>query len=120
MYNHDGIKHHVIAPAFKCLAVVGSKDMDTWKMKCQFLYLWNVFFGEILLLMFLVTQFLFLCIIWQYCQISSLWNTMNMMFVRGLDVAYEQYNVKHYSKHEIILLYTCLLYLYFPPDWVGK
>ena len=45
---------------------------------------------------------------------------MNMMFVCGMDVVRVQYNMKHYGKHEILLFYTCLLYIYLPPDWVGK
>ena len=45
---------------------------------------------------------------------------MNMLLIRGMDVAHEQYNVKHDGKHEILLLDTCLLYLYFTPDWVGQ
>ena len=45
---------------------------------------------------------------------------MNVLFVHGIDVSRQQYNVKHYGKYEILLLDTCLFYLYFPPDWVGK
>ena len=45
---------------------------------------------------------------------------MDMLFVHGMGVAREQYNVKHYGKHEIVLFDTCLLYLYLPPDWVGQ
>ena len=32
----------------------------------------------------------------------------------------EQWNMKYYSKYEIVLLETCLLYLYSTPDWVGQ
>ena len=49
-----------------------------------------------------------------------MWNTMNMFLVSGMDVAREKYNVKHYGKHEIVFMDTCLLYLYLPPDWVGQ
>ena len=73
-------------------------------------------FHETLLLMFLLTQVLFVCTICQYCQIFALWDTMNMLFVRSMDVVHAQYNVKHYVKHEILLLEMCLLYLYLPPD----
>ena len=31
-----------------------------------------------------------------------------------MDISHEQYNVIHYSKHEKVLLETCVLYLYFP------
>ena len=45
---------------------------------------------------------------------------MNMLFVHGMDAAYEQYNVKYYSKHKIVFLDTCLIYPYLPPDWLGQ
>ena len=45
---------------------------------------------------------------------------MNMFFVCGMSVDREQYNVKYYGKHEILLLDTWLLYIYYPPDWVGQ
>ena len=41
---------------------------------------------------------------------------MHMLFVCVTDVVRKNYNVKHYGKHEILLLGTCLLYLYLPPD----
>ena len=78
------------------------------------------FKNEILLLVFLLTQFIFVCILWQYCHISELQNTMDIFLVRGMEVAHGQYNVKHYNKHEILLFDTCLLYLYLPPDWLGQ
>ena len=43
---------------------------------------------------------------------------MNMLFICGMDITHEQYNVKHYGKHEIILLDTYFLYLYLPPDYL--
>ena len=49
-----------------------------------------------------------------------MYNTFNMFFVRVMGVIIEQYNMRNYNKHEILLLDTCLLYLYFPPDWVGQ
>ena len=89
-----------------------------FQMKFQFLYIWNLVFDEIMLLMFLLTQVLFMCILCQSCQIFSLRNTMKMLFVCGMDVAREQYSVNHYGKHKIVFLDTCFLYLYLPPDWV--
>ena len=71
-----------------------------------------------MLLIFLVTQVIFVCIFCHYCHILTLWNTINMLFIRGMEVYRAQYNMRHYSKHEILLLDTCLLYLYFPPDRV--
>ena len=64
--------------------------------------------------MFLVTQVLSICKIWQYCQSSSLWNIMLMLYVGGIDVAPEQYKTKHLGKHETVFLDTFLLYLYLP------
>ena len=43
-----------------------------------------------------------------------------MLFGRDMYVTREQYNVKHYGKHEILLLDTCFLYIYLPPNWVGQ
>ena len=43
-----------------------------------------------------------------------------MLFFGGMGVAREQYNVKHYGKHEIVLLDICLLYLCLPPEWAGQ
>ena len=79
-----------------------------------------MYFHEIMFLMFLVTQVLLICIIWKSCQISSLHKTMDTLFFHGMDFDHEQYSVKHYDKHEIVLLKTCLLYIYFHPDWVGQ
>ena len=76
-------------------------------------------FYEIMLLIFLVTQVIFVCLLVQYFQSSSLCNKINMLFVCGTEVASEQYNVKHYGKHDIVLLDTCYLYLYLPLGWVG-
>ena len=45
---------------------------------------------------------------------------MNMLFVLGMGVAYEQYNVKHYGKREIALLDMLLLYIYLTHDWLGQ
>ena len=73
-----------------------------------------------MLLMFLVTQVIFVCVFWKSCQRSSLCNILNMLFIRGMDVGREQYNVRHYGKYEILLLDTCLLYLYLSPEWVGQ
>ena len=70
--------------------------------------------------MSLVTQVCFLCILLKSCHSFSLWNTFNMLFVSTMDVRRAQYNVRHYSKHEILLLYTYLLYNYFPLDSVGQ
>ena len=98
--------HHFLFLTHKYMPVISSLECRT--------------FHEILLFMFIETQLLFVCIIWQSCHISALWNTMNMLFVCDMDVSYEHYNVKHCGKHEMLLLDTCLLYLYFPPDWVGK
>ena len=114
-----------IYPVFKCPAafcstVVGSENTHMQQMKFQFLYLWNVFFCEILLLMFLVTQVIFMCILQQYWQSSSIWNTIICLFVCGMDIAREQYSVKNDGKHEIILLDICLLYLYLTHDWVEQ
>ena len=78
------------------------------------------FFHEILLLMFLVTQVLFVCIIFQYCKRLVLWNTMNMLFVCVMDVGFAKYNVIHCGKYKIVLLDACLLYLYFPPELVEQ
>ena len=75
--------------------------------------------NEIILLMFLVTQVLFVCVLWQHHQILALWNTIIMLFVFGMDIGCSKYNVKRYGKHENILFSTCLLYLYLPPNWVG-
>ena len=101
--------------------MVGSEDKHMGQMKRQFWYLWNVvFLNEILLFMFLVAQFLFVCILFYSCQSSPLWNTLNIFFICGMDVSREQYYVKNYGKHKIIFLDTCLLYLYFTPDWVGQ
>ena len=54
------------------------------------------------------------------CQRYSLRNTMKMLFVCGMDVAREQYKVNYYCKHEIVLLDTCLFYLYLTTYWVGQ
>ena len=43
-----------------------------------------------------------------------------MLVVCCMGVACAHYNVKHYGKHEILLIDTYLLYIYFPPDWVGQ
>ena len=43
---------------------------------------------------------------YQYCQILALWNTMKTLFVRVMYVGRAQYNVRHYGKHEILLLDT--------------
>ena len=43
-----------------------------------------------------------------------------MFFVRGMDVKRAHYNMKHYGKHDILLLDACLLYLYFTPHWLGQ
>ena len=45
---------------------------------------------------------------------------MKMLFVYGMYFVSEQYNVKHYGKHDILLLEKKLLYLYLPTDWVGQ
>ena len=37
-----------------------------------------------------------------------------------MDVGPAHYITRDYVKHEILLLYTCLLYLYLTPDWVGQ
>ena len=76
------------------------------------------FFRGIVLLVFVVTQVIFVCILWQCYQSLLLWNKMSMLFVRGMDVSREQYNLKHYGNRKILLLETCLLYLYLNPDWV--
>ena len=73
---------------------------------------------EIILLMFLLTQVLLVCILWQSCHSLVLCNAFNMLLVCGIDVGCAQYNVRHYGKHEILLLSTCLLYIYLPTDWV--
>ena len=77
-------------------------------------------FHEILLLRFIVTQVIFVCILWQSCQRSALWNKMNTLFVHSMDAERAQYNMQNYDKHETLLLDMCFLYLYFPADWVGK
>ena len=38
-----------------------------------------------------------------------------MLLVSGMEVACVQHNMRHYGKHEILLLY-----LYLNPDWVVK
>ena len=43
-----------------------------------------------------------------------------MLFFFFWNAGHAQYNVRRYSKHEILLLDTCLLHLYFTPDWLGK
>ena len=43
-----------------------------------------------------------------------------MFFVSGMAVTREQYNMENYSKHEILLLDTCLLYIYFTPEQLGQ
>ena len=58
----------------------------------------------------------FMYILWKYCQRLSLWNTKNIFSLSGMDVTHEQYNMKHYNRHEIVLLHTCLLYLYLTPE----
>ena len=45
---------------------------------------------------------------------------MKILLVHSVDVGREHYSVIHYGKYEVLLLDTCLLYLYVPPDWVGK
>ena len=75
-----------------------------------FVFLECSFFHEILLLMFLVTQVIFVCILWKSCQRLELWDTISMLFIRGNDVSHAHHNVKHYGKHKILLLDTCLLY----------
>ena len=70
--------------------------------------------------MFLLTQVLFVCILCNSGQRPALWNTMKIFSIRGMDVARENRNVKHYSKHEILLLDTCVLYICVSPDWVGQ
>ena len=77
-------------------------------------------FHKIILLMFLFTHFILLCILFWSCQSYSLWNTMNVLFINFMVIGCSRYNVIHYGKHENVLLDKCLLYLYFPPDWVGK
>ena len=37
-----------------------------------------------------------------------------MLFVCGMEIGRAQYNVKHYGKHEILLLDKYFLYNYFP------
>ena len=68
-------------------------------------------FLGIMLLVFLVTQVLFLCIFWQYCHIPALWKTMKILSVCSMYVSHARYNVKHCGRHETILLETCLVYL---------
>ena len=77
-------------------------------------------FHEIMVLMFIVTQVLFVCINFQSCQSLALRNKLNMLFICGTDVSCAQYKVGHYSKHERLLLDMCLLNLYFTPDWVEQ
>ena len=67
--------------------------------------------------MFLVKQVLFVCILWHSCHILSLCNTLNMLFFRGMDINHSKYNLRHYGKQKILLLDTCLLYLYLTPEW---
>ena len=45
---------------------------------------------------------------------------MNKLFLSGMCVGCAQHKVKDYGKHEILLLETFLLYIYLPPDWLGK
>ena len=45
---------------------------------------------------------------------------MNVLFIHGMDVECAKYNVRHYRKHEILLLDTFLLYIYFTPNCVWK
>ena len=73
-----------------------------------------------MVLMFIITQVILICILRQYCQRSVVWNKMSILFVHCMGIARAQYNVKNLGKHEILLFDTCLLYLYFPTDWVGK
>ena len=51
---------------------------------------------------------------------SALWKTMKILLVYRMNVGRAQYSVRNYEKYEILLLDTCLLCLYLPPDWVGK
>ena len=37
-----------------------------------------------------------------------------------MSVGHAQYNMIDYGKHENLLMNKCLLYIYLPPDWVGK
>ena len=88
------------------------------QIKCQCLYIQNVVFCKIMLVVFLVTQVILVCILWQSCQISALCNTIKFLFVSVMDITREQYNVKHYVKHKIVLLEAFLLCLYLPPNWL--
>ena len=45
---------------------------------------------------------------------------MHVLFIRSMDVSLKHYTVKNYGIHEIVLLDTCLLYLYLPPEWVRQ
>ena len=43
-----------------------------------------------------------------------------MLCVLHMDVCHEFYNMICFCRHENLLLEMCLLYLYFPPEWVWK
>ena len=70
--------------------------------------------------MFLVTQVIFVYILCLSCKISSVWNTLNMLFVCGTNVDCAQYNVRNYGEYGILLLDMCLLYIYLNPEWLGQ
>ena len=74
-----------------------------------FVFLGYNTFHDTLLLMFLVIQDIFVYILWNYFHISELWNTMHSLLVPGMEIGRAKYNVKHYGKHEILLLDTCVV-----------
>ena len=77
-------------------------------------------FHEILLFMFIVSHVIFVFILCESCHISDLCNKLNTYFVLGMGIGHAQHNMRYYRKHKILFLDTCFLYLYFPPEWVGK
>ena len=78
-------------------------------------YFWNVVFQEIVVLMFLVTKVILVCILWNYCKRLVLWKTMNMLLVSGMGVTHEHYNMqiivnmKSYFWTHVSCIFICLL-----------
>ena len=65
-----------------------------------------------MLFMFLVTHVFLVCILWKFCQILALWDTINMLLFFGMGVVYVQYSVRQYGKHEIIFVHVFVVSLF--------
>ena len=90
VHIHNGIKHRIIFPGFNASQ---SSLPHWWITRIGTCGKWNNSFcitemyllNEVLLLMFIVTQNILVCVLCQSYQSSSLWNTKMMFFFRGMD-----------------------------------